>query len=292
MESDLPRAWQPATRARRHTHPVLAVVVALAVTTAVTWALKEPLIDALAPEFLRPVGLGGAVRNAIFLAVLTPVILGLLWLWLRLYERRPLRTVGFFGSNVVRKAAYGFILAVALSLIPFVVARLAGWGGHTATDLPAAWPSILAGLAVMGIAFVAQSTVEETVFRGFLAQSIGLRWKPVAAVVIQAVVFSGSHVLLKPSGLEFLMIFFIGLFLAGYALLEGSLWGACAFHGAWNWCNSVIPVWFTDAPEPITVLRELVVPPLAALTVFALLLRRGIPRAAPQQGTSVAPRSS
>jgi membrane protease YdiL (CAAX protease family) len=277
MERPLPAALEPATRARRPTHPVLAVIVALAVALVPVIVLGKPVGDALGPlDFDDVFTTENAPRHAGFMAVIVATIIGLLWLWLRLYERRPLWTVGLFRGRVVGKVAAGFALGAVLNLLPLAVARVGGWGATRAKALPA-WPLLAGGLALMALAWMLQAGTEEVVFRGFLTQAIAMRWPLAWAVVIQALAFSASHVLVDHQPVEFVALFLVGLFLVGYVLLEGDLWGACAFHGAWNWSNSVAVIWFTDAPGAVDTVRDFVIPVLATIVVAWLIRRRGVP---------------
>ncbi|WP_308368078.1 type II CAAX endopeptidase family protein [Streptomyces sp. ISL-36] len=261
-------------------------MVAMSVGLVPFVVLSDPVGDALAPLDWDGVStLSSAPRHALYLGVIVAGIVGLLWLWLRRYEQRALWTVGFFGPRPVRTFAAGFLLAVVLNLAPLAVARICGWGATTAEDLPATWPSIIGGLAVMVLGWTLQGGSEEVVFRGFLSQSIGLRWGLSAAVVIQAVTFSAAHFLVQQDPIALISDFLVALFLVGYVLMAGNLWGACAFHGAWNWSNSVAAVWFTDAPDVVDAIRNLAIPAVAAIVVPLLAQRRGIPRGAPQNTT-------
>lgn len=281
MDHVIPTLLQPARRARRNTHPLLAILVALAVSLLPAAVVVPPLTAALKPEFMGAVAtLDVAGRTTAFLLVLPALIIGLLWLWLAAVERRPLWTVGFFGRRAAAKVVAGFVLAVVLNLAPLAAARLGGWGAVPAGGLPG-WPTLVGAVLILGVGWLPQGATEEIIYRGFLTQSIGLRWPLAAAVIIQAVVFTASHALFQRDPLQFVGDFLVGLFLAGYVLREGDLWGACAFHGAWNWSNSVGDIWFTGAPGLVDNIRDLLIPLVAALVVFLSIWRCGIPRSTP-----------
>jgi membrane protease YdiL (CAAX protease family) len=67
----------------------------------------------------------------------------------------------------------------------------------------------------------------------------GLTYGPWVGVAVSSLSFGLAHAL-NPNatllGLTNLSLF--GAFLALYALAEGGLWGACAWHTLWNWTNS------------------------------------------------------
>ncbi len=284
MRDGFPRLLEQANRAERHTHPLLAVLVALAVSVVPPVVLVTIVAAALHGGYEESIDLSSAVRSALFLITLAAVTVGLLWLWLRFYERRPLWTVGFRGSHRARRAARGLALALVVNLTSLVVVYVGGWGDRPATGLSAAWPSIVAWLAVMAVAFTVQSVGEEIIFRGFLTQSIGLRWNLTATVVIQAVCFTAVHFMAEGSQVvAYVAIFITGVLLAGYVLLEGDLWGACGFHMGHNWSNTVAVVLLYDAPGFGIIQTGMLF--VAMLAVLVLLRRRGVARVAPQHTT-------
>jgi hypothetical protein len=74
---------------------------------------------------------------------------------------------------------------------------------------------------------------------GWLLATIGSRYGPWIGMAASSLLFGRPHSL-NPNatvlGLAFLSLF--GAFLELYALAEGGLWGACAWHALWNWTDS------------------------------------------------------
>ena len=83
-----------------------------------------------------------------------------------------------------------------------------------------------------------QGATEELMLRGWLLQLVASRHGLVAAIIVNAVVFAVLHAgNIKPSlelalALGNLLLFSVLISL--YAIKEGSLWGVCAWHTAWN----------------------------------------------------------
>ncbi|MFO3797983.1 MAG: CPBP family intramembrane glutamic endopeptidase, partial [Anaerolineales bacterium] len=85
-------------------------------------------------------------------------------------------------------------------------------------------------------AWMVQGAAEEVLIRGWMLPVFSLRHGVKAGIFVSAVAFAVLHVLnpgVTPLALLNLSLF--GIFAALYALKEGSLWGICALHAAWNW---------------------------------------------------------
>ena len=124
-------------------------------------------------------------------------------------------------------------VAVGLALLP-----------DTALALGQLWT---VGLAALGgglltlFGTVVQSSGEELLFRGWLLPTIGARYGPRIGVAVSSAFFSLAHGLNpNATALGLLNLSLFGTFLALYALAEGGLWGACAWHTLWNWTDNVL----------------------------------------------------
>jgi hypothetical protein len=53
--------------------------------------------------------------------------------------------------------------------------------------------------------------------------------------MVSSLVFAMAHALNGPTLLGWLNLFFFGIMAALWALAEGGLWGASAWHAGWNW---------------------------------------------------------
>ncbi|NHD16181.1 MULTISPECIES: CPBP family intramembrane glutamic endopeptidase [unclassified Actinopolyspora] len=172
------------------------------------------------------------------LALTGGLLVGVLALgaWLILKERRPFSTVGFPPvRGVLRSLLLGVVVALAavtlLVLLGVVTGRLV-----LERDSSHALTAVLVLPALLG--FVVQASSEEILVRGYLLQVTWRKWGLGAAVCAQAVVFALLHGLNTGFGLLPLVnLLLISLVLVFWALIEGGLWGVCAFHAVWNWCQ-------------------------------------------------------
>lgn len=209
----------------RYTHPLLAVAV-------VVMAILVPAVPVSIIALLTGLDRGEMTLTAQVVLLVVPFgsTLGLLWLWVRLFERRTFPTLGFRTPPV--RTVPGAVAGAALFGLIVLVAALAG---QVRVD---GWNPAMIGAAFVGLlAFAVQGSTEEILCRGFLLQAINARWGLPIAVIGQSLVFAALH-LGNPGGaslLPVLNLVLFGVFLAGWTLLEGGLWGACAWHVAWNW---------------------------------------------------------
>ena len=91
-------------------------------------------------------------------------------------------------------------------------------------------------LALVG--FAVQASTEEVLTRGYLLQLAHRKWGVAVAIPFQGVVFTALHgVNSDVSVIALVNIFLIAVVFAFWALTEGGLWGVCAFHAVWNWCQ-------------------------------------------------------
>lgn len=235
------RLFELARRGQRLPHIALAIPLTFGVVLAAQIGGGLPLL--LAQWFVfgdrglpqdQPLLHGAAI--ALFLVAAFGPIFLLLTLWLRLFEKRPLWTLGFEHDGAARKYARG--LLVGCGLFAASVGLLAPFG-YVAPEagLPEreGW-SALGGVLVIFLGWMVQGAAEEALTRGWLMNVIGARYKPWLGVLVSSLVFAVLHGLNPNIGaLPLLNLFLFAVFAALYALWEKSLWGICATHSAWNW---------------------------------------------------------
>lgn len=229
-----------ARRLRRHrrTWTAAAVVLALAFMVLGTLGAYAP---AVAIGFVTPGGgSDGWPQLAYELAVGFGLTSLLVLLWARLFERRGPATLGFNARGPMRFVR-GYL--VGLGFLLAVVGVIWAAGGYV-VEGPGAFGTAAAGAAlvpigVLMLGFIIQGSSEEIVFRGWLMQLIASRHGLWAAVIVNSALFALAHAgNIEPSrelyvGLANIVLF--GLFISLYAAREGSLWGVCGWHAAWNW---------------------------------------------------------
>ncbi|WP_033376505.1 CPBP family intramembrane glutamic endopeptidase [Actinopolyspora halophila] len=183
---------------------------------------------------------GGSVRLDLpaQLALTGGLLVGILALgaWLTGKERRPFSSVGFPPvRGVLRSLLLGAVVALlAVTLLVF----LGVLTGRLVLERESSYVvgAVLVLPALLG--FAVQASSEEILVRGYLVQITWRKWGLGAAVCAQAVVFTLLHGLNTGFGLLPLVnLLLISLVLVFWALAEGGLWGVCAFHAVWNWCQ-------------------------------------------------------
>jgi membrane protease YdiL (CAAX protease family) len=179
-----------------------------------------------------PTSLGFTI---LLVASFAPIFL-LIWLWLRLAEKRPLWTTGMERPWL---KPYLRGLLVGLAMFGTAVALLAALG-FLALERPLVGLGSLPVAAVLFIflGWMVQGAAEELLTRGFLLPILGIRWGTAVGVLVSSLLFSLLH-LANPNinAISILNLALFGLFAALYALHEGGLWGVFALHAVWNWAQ-------------------------------------------------------
>ncbi len=232
--------------ARQAKHlPHLALAIAISVIVIFGGALiGGPIAAAILQGLLFPGGaasvsdsavLSGLSEAVYLICAFLPIYL-VLWLWLEGVERRPFRTLGLEPHARLRKIGRG--LLAALLMFGGVTLVLWATGNAVAEAGPAQLQGLpaLGGVAVIALGWIVQASGEELLFRGWLLQVIGARYRVWLGVLISSLLFSAAH-LLNPgvTAVAVVNLLLVGVFLALYALRDGSVWGVCAWHAMWNW---------------------------------------------------------
>jgi membrane protease YdiL (CAAX protease family) len=168
-------------------------------------------------------------------------LLLLAWVWF--FERRSPQVMGLNG-DFARRYVRGLLVGAGflLSVVGLIWAtggyRVEGLGVWTAPS-PALFLPILALFA----GFVIQGGTEELLMRGWLMQLVASRHGLVAAIAINSALFAimhgGNIAPSKDLALALVNLILFGVMISLYAIKEGSLWGVCAWHTAWNWLLGV-----------------------------------------------------
>jgi membrane protease YdiL (CAAX protease family) len=162
--------------------------------------------------------------------------------WLRFFERRGWASVGLgLGKDTRRNYLLGFGLGLLMAAsVVYAVRLLGGYAIEAEVDIQL---RDLAPILILMFAFMLQSGVEELIFRGWMLGRIAARYGLWAGVIGNSVLFTLMHVdteALAALGLSgpFLfaaMTMLFSVFLSLLAIKEKSIWGAAAWHAAWNW---------------------------------------------------------
>ncbi len=166
-------------------------------------------------------------------------VIGLLWLWLRFFERRSLAGIGLAAPQWGRFGA-GFVSG--LVLVGVVVAAGFALGGYELLG-PGAWydhltPTWLfaATLAILGTGIQALTT--EAMYRGWMLSSAASQWGVGLAIlfnVVASFLIQGGNVMRSPEAmLGAVNMALMACVLCNRAMRDGTLWGVCGLHAAWN----------------------------------------------------------
>ncbi|WP_454836954.1 CPBP family intramembrane glutamic endopeptidase [Rhodococcus qingshengii] len=225
---------QQATAARRRPRLVVVWIVALVAI------IGGQIIGEIIAEAITGHGMDGTVPSQWNEVITNAVTLLLLALWVLLYERRSLLTVGLRDHQGAQRFLTGllggFLLfgAALLLMVLFAGYTPNATEGHTTTGTAAIW-IVLSLIPV----WIVQASTEEIVVRGYLLQWHGLTltnsW---AAVIVPSVLFALVHLDFHP--LVLINIFLFGLLFSFLSLAQGSIWLAAGIHTAWNMAQSNI----------------------------------------------------
>ncbi len=225
-------------QSHRRTWTIAAVVLCVVFMVGGQAAAYFP---AIAVGFITPGGgADGWPQLAYELAAAFGLSSVLLLLWARFFERRGPSALGLNARGPMRFLR-GYLIGVAFLLT--VVGVIWAAGGYVVEGAgafgSAAVGAALLPIFVLMLAFIIQGSTEELLFRGWLMQLIASRHGLWIAVIANSVLFALAHAgNIEPSkelyvGLANVVLF--GLFISLYAVREGSLWGVCGWHAAWNW---------------------------------------------------------
>jgi len=232
--------YAPAPQKQRRTWTALAIPLAVVfiIGGAIIGTIPGVASGFITPEELTGDGVKGTAYQLI-VAFGAATILTLAYS--RVVEGRGLALNGLNENGLVRFAR-GYVIGMAF--LAAVIGVIAGLGGY-AIEGPGALsaPAALTGVGILFIGFIIQGSTEEIILRGWLMGLIASRHGLVLAVILNSALFALLHGgNMEPSkelatGLANIVLF--GLFISLYAAKEGSVWGVCGWHAAWNWLLEV-----------------------------------------------------
>jgi membrane protease YdiL (CAAX protease family) len=212
-----------------------AVLIVLALSMA---EVGEPAALNDVEAVARAVMPDTALEQVIFLVLAFGPIFLILWVWLALFEKRRLRTIGLEFSGAIPKYGRGLIIGLLMFSASVGLSALFGYIAFEQGDPQQQGLAVLGGVLFVFLGWMVQGAAEETITRGWLLPVIGARYHPLLGIIVSAVVFAAYHSFnpnLNPIAILNLLLF--GLFTALFALYEGSLWGVFGIHSMWNWAQ-------------------------------------------------------
>ncbi len=177
--------------------------------------------------------------RSIGLIISTGTAIILLFMLVKFKERR---NVSSLGLRLGKEAFENYMRGFGLGLLMFtgailVVVILAGGeikfeGIRFSQILP---------FGVMLLGWIVQGASEEILIRGYMLPALALKKGVKLAVTVSSLYFAALH--LGNQGISFIgftNIVLVGIFTTFYALGEGSIWGVCGWHSAWNFAQGNI----------------------------------------------------
>ncbi|WP_031236742.1 CPBP family intramembrane glutamic endopeptidase [Asticcacaulis sp. AC460] len=226
-----------APRTPRHRRTWTAVAIVLLVVFFILGQLTT-IFGILKPMGFRQADLETQWQPLSILLAGFGVTAILVFAWAWLFERRSPVALGFNAHGLVR---YVRGLLVGFAFLGLVVGAIWALGGYR-VEGAGVWaaPAPLLFLPILCLfgGFMIQGATEEILMRGWLMQLVASRHGLILAIVINSIVFSLLHAgninLSKELILGLVNIVLFAVMISLYAIKEGSLWGVCAWHSAWN----------------------------------------------------------
>jgi len=230
--------FAPRTPRHRRTWTAAALVLGVVfITLAQVMAIIPGMTSGLITSAGETVGWQGtAFTLYVAFGLAAAITIG----WVVAFERRGLAAIGLNDQGWKRfLRGYGLGLVFIAAVIG-VIAAVGGYsiegGGAFAT---ASVPAALLPIVILLFGFIVQGSTEEIITRGWLMQVIASRHGLAVGIGLTSVFFGLLHAMnIPPSpelGTGLVNIVLVGVFLGLYAAREGSLWGVCGWHAAWNW---------------------------------------------------------
>ncbi|MPQ44483.1 CPBP family intramembrane glutamic endopeptidase [Clostridium tarantellae] len=156
-------------------------------------------------------------------------------------EKRSFFTLGLpLNKNIFLKYLIGFLIGIImLSVIALTIVSL-GCGKISFNKINTNFSDIISYIYVL-ISWIILGASEEIMVRGYMFPSIAVKKGVIFSILLTSIYFGLIHITGK--GVNFIAIFNLSLF--GildclYAIYEESIWGVCALHAAWNFCQGNI----------------------------------------------------
>ncbi len=179
----------------------------------------------------------------------------MLFLWVRLIEKRPLASIGLGGDKAGACFARAFLAGLAMILLIVGAIWLSGGYSVGAVAPAFATPAALGSMLLLALGFAVQASVEEMVMRGWLLSAMSRRFGVVVASATSALLFALLH--FDPDNPNLLVdavtSILFSLFACYWAIKAGNIWGIMGWHAGWNWLQAVgftIPVTGQQATVP------------------------------------------
>ena len=158
-----------------------------------------------------------------------------IFFWVKVVEKRSIRTLGFFKGHIWLNLLKGWGLGTLLLLVSFLGTYLLGGLEFVKVDF--SQKTLLYILSLIPFWFI-QGGTEELVTRGWLLQTVTNRLNLSWGIAISSSLFSMLHLGNQGvTALSLISIVLVGVLMALYMLKTDNIWDVAALHGAWNFAQ-------------------------------------------------------
>lgn len=230
--------FAPRTSRHRRTWTAAALVLAI---VFITLGQAMAIVPGLMTGLISSAGATESWQETAFLLYVAFGLAAAITIgWVIAFERRSLAAIGFNDKGWTRfLRGYG----LGLVFIAITIGAIAALGGYAIEGggafASASVPAALLPIVILLFGFIVQGSTEEIITRGWLMQVIASRHGLAVGIGLTSVFFGLLHAMNIPPSPELAMglinIVLFGVFIGLYAAREGSLWGVCGWHAAWNW---------------------------------------------------------
>jgi membrane protease YdiL (CAAX protease family) len=239
-----PSAWQRFWR-----FPITRIVTYFLVMLGFALALYFPILGLLKLFHLHAKGHAETADlvNELYLALCA---IGAFMFMIRVVEKRTLDSAGFTRRGLGTETGLG--LLIGGGLFSLVVGLTAAAGGYHVLGVNPHFAWLMPAVLFLGVA-----VFEETVFRGYIFQTLEGRWGSGIAVAGSSAAFGLVHLMNPVRGVTpaeklagpLFIVFEAGLLMAAGFLLTRRLWLPIGIHWGWNFFESAL-FGATDSAHP------------------------------------------
>ncbi|SCW26598.1 hypothetical protein SAMN02910456_00112 [Ruminococcaceae bacterium YRB3002] len=169
------------------------------------------------------------------------VIIGVIFLFWKLFQKRKVKELGFTGNPVTYLAggAFGAVLVVISTVAVMLTGAIKYNGVFANIDVKM--------VAVMFVCFVLQSSMEEILCRGVVHQLLVNKMPVPVTIGVSAALFTIPHLSSMPEGSPLTVaagivnLILISVIFSLLTIRFRSIWAACGLHTVWNYIlNSIL----------------------------------------------------
>ena len=148
-------------------------------------------------------------------------------------EKRSIKSLGFRGKTPALEYLIGLVIGAAMLLIAWGICLVTGSAVCVGLS-----PEISPVILLFLLGFMVQGMSEEVLCRGYVMQSLSIRYTAIVSVLLNALFFASLHLGNNSvSVLPIINIFLFGVFASLYMWKRGNIWGVSALHTAWNFAQ-------------------------------------------------------